>query len=124
MWPRLLLNHFTPGLSERGLDLLEKLLVYSPSKRISAKKALEHPFFEGFVDRCVASHTCCYSMCVLYVEHLVCASVGAAAVVALWLVKRVHVHVRVSLTRVYMQHCASVRTCSVQHTCGASISLQ
>ena len=29
-----------------GLDLLEQMLVYDPSKRISAKKALLHPYFD------------------------------------------------------------------------------
>lgn len=28
-----------------GIDLLEKLMVYDPSKRISARKSLQHPFF-------------------------------------------------------------------------------
>ena len=29
-----------------GLDLLEQMLIYDPAKRISAKKALLHPYFE------------------------------------------------------------------------------
>ena len=29
-----------------GLDLLEKMLIYDPAKRISAKKALLHPYFD------------------------------------------------------------------------------
>ena len=29
-----------------GLDLLESMLVYDPAKRISAKKALLHPYFD------------------------------------------------------------------------------
>ena len=29
-----------------GLDLLEAMLIYDPSKRISAKKALLHPYFD------------------------------------------------------------------------------
>jgi len=32
-------------LCEDGIDLLEKMLVYDPSKRISAKAALRHPYF-------------------------------------------------------------------------------
>jgi len=38
-----------PGLNaldSNGLDLLSKMLTYEPSKRISAKAALEHPYFE------------------------------------------------------------------------------
>ncbi|KAF2920461.1 hypothetical protein DAI22_08g210000 [Oryza sativa Japonica Group] len=33
------------GLDADALDLLEKMLQYEPSKRISAKKAMEHPYF-------------------------------------------------------------------------------
>jgi cell division cycle 2-like len=32
-------------LSDTGLDLLQKMLCYDPSKRISAAEALEHPWF-------------------------------------------------------------------------------
>jgi len=35
-----------PALNSDGLDLLEKLLKYQPSERMSAKNALEHPFFK------------------------------------------------------------------------------
>jgi len=31
--------------SPAALDLLQKCLAYNPSERISAKKALEHPYF-------------------------------------------------------------------------------
>ena len=33
-------------LDANGLDLLEKTLVYNPAKRISAKEALKHPYFD------------------------------------------------------------------------------
>ncbi len=33
-------------LSEKGLDLLEKMLCYDPAKRISAAQALKHPWFQ------------------------------------------------------------------------------
>lgn len=33
----------TPG--KEGFDLLSRLLIYDPSKRITAKEALEHPYF-------------------------------------------------------------------------------
>lgn len=34
-----------PELSVSGIDLLNKLLTYDPSQRISARAALRHPFF-------------------------------------------------------------------------------
>ncbi|XP_018843062.2 cyclin-dependent kinase B2-1 [Juglans regia] len=35
-----------PNLDKDGLDLLSQMLQYEPSKRISAKKAMEHPYFD------------------------------------------------------------------------------
>ncbi|CAM9477160.1 unnamed protein product [Phaeothamnion confervicola] len=46
-WPRLSLQVKVPGLGEQGLDFLERLLKYDPKKRISAKKAMSHPYFDG-----------------------------------------------------------------------------
>ncbi len=40
------LSRVVPGLCDAGLDLLAKLLVYEPSKRISTKEALAHPYFD------------------------------------------------------------------------------
>jgi len=40
------LDVFVPGLCADGIDLLKKMLQYDPSKRISAKKALAHPFLK------------------------------------------------------------------------------
>jgi serine/threonine protein kinase len=34
-----------PDLSDNGLDLMSRLLTYDPSKRITAAKAMEHPYF-------------------------------------------------------------------------------
>ncbi|CAM9736067.1 unnamed protein product [Scytosiphon promiscuus] len=45
-WKRLNLAHRSQGLDKFGLDLLEKLLYYDPKRRISAKRALEHSFFD------------------------------------------------------------------------------
>jgi len=38
-----------PGLNEQGLDLLRRMLHLDPAKRISARAALQHPFFEDFL---------------------------------------------------------------------------
>ena len=35
-----------PGLSADGLDLLERMLVHDPNKRISAKDAMKHPYLK------------------------------------------------------------------------------
>ncbi|GBG60961.1 hypothetical protein CBR_g18560 [Chara braunii] len=35
-----------PQLDEKGIDLLQKMLQYDPAKRISAKEALHHPYFD------------------------------------------------------------------------------
>nr|CAB3229339.1 cyclin-dependent kinase 1-like [Phallusia mammillata] len=35
------------NLNDDGLDLLAKCLIYNPAKRISAKIALSHPYFDG-----------------------------------------------------------------------------
>jgi serine/threonine protein kinase len=37
-----------PNLSDAGLNLLSRLLTYDPSKRITAAKALQHPYFKQF----------------------------------------------------------------------------
>lgn len=39
------LKDVVPQLDHDGLDLLAQLLVYDPTKRISAKVALQHPYF-------------------------------------------------------------------------------
>jgi len=33
-------------LDDNGLDLLSRMIVYDPYKRISAKQALNHPYFD------------------------------------------------------------------------------
>ena len=35
-------------IGELGIDLLDRMLVYDPAKRITAKSALQHPFFKEF----------------------------------------------------------------------------
>lgn len=44
------------NLDDHGLDLLEMMLVYDPASRISAKQAVNHPYFEEYLaDQQVAS---------------------------------------------------------------------
>jgi len=45
-WNPVPLKTAVDGLDELGLDLLSKMLTYEPSKRISARDALRHPFFD------------------------------------------------------------------------------
>ena len=42
---------FPPGTSEKGIDLLFKLLVYNPKKRLTAQEALEHEFFKEIASK-------------------------------------------------------------------------
>jgi mitogen-activated protein kinase 1/3 len=39
-----------PGSSSEALDLLEKMLIFDPHKRITVKECLEHPFFKSIRD--------------------------------------------------------------------------
>jgi len=45
-WATMNLKNSMKKLEPSGLELLEAMLVYDPSKRISAKKALLHPYFD------------------------------------------------------------------------------
>jgi serine/threonine protein kinase len=38
------LRHLFPGADPQGLDLLQKMLVFNPRKRITVEEALNHPF--------------------------------------------------------------------------------
>lgn len=47
------------NLSEEGIDLLQKCLVYDPAKRISAKAALMHPYFNNLDKKALpGTHVC------------------------------------------------------------------
>ncbi|PRP80443.1 hypothetical protein PROFUN_11898 [Planoprotostelium fungivorum] len=54
-WRAADITRIVPGLSPAGYDLLLKMLVYDPSKRISAKRALDHPYFDD-LDKQQYSH--------------------------------------------------------------------
>ena len=45
-WTSFNLKSSMKKIEPAGLDLLEQMLVYDPAKRISAKKALLHPYFD------------------------------------------------------------------------------
>jgi len=45
-WPRMCFKKlFEKLVGVQGVDLLEKILVYNPNERISARRAVAHPFF-------------------------------------------------------------------------------
>ena len=39
-----------PGSSDESLDLLQKMLIFDPNKRITVNESLEHPFFQSIRD--------------------------------------------------------------------------
>jgi serine/threonine protein kinase len=39
-----------------GIDLLNQLLVYDPDDRLSAKEAMQHPFFDAVRETILAQH--------------------------------------------------------------------
>ena len=45
-WQRREWDAVVPTLDASGCDLLAQMLVYEPSKRVSARVALSHPFFD------------------------------------------------------------------------------
>mmetsp|Transcript_691 Transcript_691/g.1836 ORF Transcript_691/g.1836 Transcript_691/m.1836 type:complete len:315 (-) Transcript_691:530-1474(-) len=45
-WQAQDLSRIFPTLEPEGIDLLKKMLEYDPAKRVSAKEALKHPFFD------------------------------------------------------------------------------
>jgi cyclin-dependent kinase 1 len=47
-WKRCVLSSLVPQMDKDGLDLLEKMLIYDPHRRLSAKAALLHPYFASF----------------------------------------------------------------------------
>lgn len=49
--PKLNLKKKFPGSNEAALDLLEKMIIFNPNKRITVQQALEHPFFKDVRDK-------------------------------------------------------------------------
>jgi cyclin-dependent kinase len=47
-WSRQDIAPIVPVLDEAGLDILKSTLTYDSAKRISAKRALEHPYFQDY----------------------------------------------------------------------------
>ncbi|KAF8040844.1 hypothetical protein BT93_B2923 [Corymbia citriodora subsp. variegata] len=47
LWEPQNLARAVPSLGPDGVDLLSKMLKYDPAERISAKAALDHPYFDG-----------------------------------------------------------------------------
>lgn len=45
-WKRNICRALVPQLDETGQDLLEKMLIYDPHKRLNAKTAVLHPYFD------------------------------------------------------------------------------
>ncbi|CAJ0838943.1 9251_t:CDS:2 [Entrophospora sp. SA101] len=50
-WAAKPLKSRIPNLNYEAIDLLENMLVYEPNKRISAKLALYHPYFDSYNQR-------------------------------------------------------------------------
>ena len=46
-WSPQNLSRYNPQLDGEGIDLLQKLLVYTPEERMTAKQALKHEFFRN-----------------------------------------------------------------------------
>jgi len=46
-WKKADITKTIPGADALALDLLEKMLIYEPAHRISAKDALQHPYFSA-----------------------------------------------------------------------------
>lgn len=48
-WTTNQLDNQVKHLNEAGMDLLQQTLIYNPAQRITAKRILEHEYFDGFV---------------------------------------------------------------------------
>ncbi|KAF9585381.1 Cyclin-dependent kinase catalytic subunit [Lunasporangiospora selenospora] len=50
-WKPIALKPMFPSLCDDGLDLMEQMIEYDPARRISAKRALLHPYFRSLRER-------------------------------------------------------------------------
>lgn len=46
-WTAKPLSSRVPNLDAAGIDLLTQMMLYEPSRRISTKQALKHPYFNS-----------------------------------------------------------------------------
>jgi serine/threonine protein kinase len=49
VYPQVPLKKIVRKLDANGLDLLNRMLQYDPTKRISAEQAMKHPYFKDLV---------------------------------------------------------------------------
>jgi serine/threonine protein kinase len=56
-WPRRSIGETVPKLDPLGIDLLSKMLTYEPSCRISARDALNHPYFDALSEQDKRMHS-------------------------------------------------------------------
>lgn len=42
------LQQLIPNASEQAIDLMQKMMIFDPQKRITPAQALKHPYFDGF----------------------------------------------------------------------------
>ena len=45
------IKKFLPNVSSECIDLINKMLIYNPDERITAKQALNHPYFKDLVEQ-------------------------------------------------------------------------
>ncbi|CAI4251584.1 CQS_1a_G0001820.mRNA.1.CDS.1 [Saccharomyces cerevisiae] len=50
MYPAAPLEKMFPRVNPKGINLLQRMLVFDPAKRITAKEALEHPYLQTYHD--------------------------------------------------------------------------
>ena len=42
------LQQLIPNANEQAIDLMQKMMIFDPQKRITPQQALKHPYFDGF----------------------------------------------------------------------------